>query len=235
MRLILAALLLSSVAHAQDWGREIHAQICGMSLQESMNRLRALSAERVPVLYFDTRDLRALRQDVSLRLRLRADRGEVTLKWRGGGNSVPNGADCELDVYRDRAIPSCSWDIDVDRSDAIKVFNGTASIDKLMSGQQKKMFNQLMGFSALGYVVPHGPATMERMEIAGDSFGRKWRLEAWEIAGVTLYEVSYREKASRSVEDARADVDQFLQNLGIPRCKQDIPKTDLVLHTLPSP
>ncbi len=232
----LIGLFLATAAGAQTtpaWEREGQRQVCHGTTPAGQwpQVLGASSTQEMQVVYFDTTNLAADARGVSLRVRLRADRAEVTLKWRAEGVVPDAAADCEVDVTPTRALPACSWENDVPLALAQDVLRGARPRDQLLSVVQRARLRRLMGTSDLADWRAYGPVRMRRWEVGRGARGKKWRLERWEIVpGRATYEVSYRADASDSLALVRSTLEEKLQAAGLQTCAQDVSKTRLVLQ-----
>lgn len=217
-----------------DWPREVNAQACGQSTDELIERLAASDLSRISTAYFDTSDLQLQAKALTVRLRIKEGAGELTLKWRA--DSLPGdvrGAECEVDVYRDRALRACSWNHEVTPSDVRAVFAGRKDIADLLSTEQAALLKRLAPQVSAPWR-RFGPVEIERWKLPSGSAGKKWRLERWILPdGETLlHEVSFSEKRPLSVEDLNQVMQRYFDQTSIRRCVSDEPKTSLVLRRL---
>lgn len=236
LRCGLLGLALAPVAYGQTppaWEREGQRQVCRGTTPAGQwpQVLGATEATDMQVFYFDTTNLAADARGVSLRLRLRSDRAQVTVKWRADAVVADAAADCEVDVSATRATPACSWEADIPLAVAQDVLRGARPRGELLNDVQRARLRRLMGDADLANWRAHGPVRMRRWEIGRGARGKKWRLERWEIVpGRATYEVSYRADTSDAVTLVRATLDEKLTASGLVSCAQDVSKTRLVLQ-----
>lgn len=214
------------------WSREGQAQLCGQTAQAARSTLGARTAEKMQVMYFDTPELAGKSRGVYLRLRLKDGHAELTLKYRHADltEALP-GADCEVDVSRDHAVPSCSWETVRTLGEAEEVIRGKMPVEHLLSGQQKKVYEELMGSALASALLRHGPVQVERYKIPGPALGDKWRLELWQMGAQSMItEMSFRDDASAAPAAMQQELSEFVRRKGLGRCAQEISKTDQVLE-----
>jgi hypothetical protein len=238
--LVLVGLTFSLSAVGKNlpaWPREGQAQLCNASYASLLHSLEATNKEIITVSYFDTPSRQAQKRGVYVRLRIRENVGEVTLKYRSPWLSrIPTGADCEIDVTREQSMPSCSWKIEVPRHEAQAVMQGLAPVSTVLSKTQEDMLHSLMDTDITRELKMYGPVKMERWKIPGTGHGPKWRLEKWDIGhSMPIYEINYREGSEVSPREISRLQDTFIQRKQLYRCESEISKTDRVLDAFGRP
>ena len=220
-----------------EWPREVNAQVCGLGRTDLIRRLGATDLETMQVAYYDTRGLELAARALNVRLRIKQDEAELTVKWRA--ETLPAtapGAECEVDVYRGRVLSACSWNQAVERETALAVLAGRFPVSDLLNADQKALLKQLAPeVSALWHL--HGPVQLERWKIkSGKAVGKKWRLERWSVGQqLLLSEVSFSEKKPLDTASLSAELINHLQRSDVTPCTSDEPKTNLVLRHFQQP
>lgn len=228
----LSWLLVTSVWAMPEWPREVSGQACGHAPRELVQKFKGSGLKTMSVAYFDTADLELQKLSLTVRLRIKEVIGEVTVKWRA--ESLPSeapGAECEVDVYRGRALSACSWNAEIDKAVAIKAMEGKTPLRDLLSKEQRVVLETLAGSSTAPWR-RFGPVQVERWDIAPGPRGKKWRLERWIVGrDVTLIsEVSFSEKKTGDINELRSVLDAHFSQADVKRCEQDEPKTSMVLR-----
>lgn len=215
-----------------EWPSEGQAQVCDAQARPLYQALGAGSPTLMDVYYFDTPTQEARARGVYLRLRVEGDEAQVTLKWRQQDlQQRPDGADCELDVTREHATPSCSWGNDVELNLARSIVKGETPVAQLLNSHQWDVYRQLMRDGSTAGMEAYGPVHMERRKIPGPE-GLKWRLETWPITDQqVVFEVSYRDGADVAPEQVRQKMDRYFQQKWLTRCAVENSKTDMVLDS----
>lgn len=217
-----------------EWPREVNGQACGHQPRELVQKFQGSNLKNISVAYYDTPALELQALALTVRLRVKEDVGEITVKWRAETlpTDTASGAECEVDVYRGRALSACSWNLDIDRAKAVALMTGKAtSLRELLSKEQKDVIARLAG-SLTGPWRRFGPVQVERWDIAAGARGKKWRLERWIVGRdqTLLSEVSFSEKKASDISELRTLLDDHFRSAGIKRCEQDEPKTSTVLR-----
>lgn len=225
-------LLVSSAWALPRWPREVNGQACGHTPTELVQKFKAANLKKMTVAYYDTSTLELQGLSLTVRLRVKDDVGEVTVKLRA--ETLPeqtSGADCEVDVYRGRALSACSWNHEIERPTAIATLAGKFSIQDLMSKEQQAVVKRLASTVTAPWL-RFGPVQVERWDVAPGPTGKKWRLERWIVdeTKTLLSEVSFSDKKPTDVVDLRAVLDGYFKAAAVTRCETDEPKTTAVLR-----
>ncbi len=230
--MLLSWLFVTSAWAVPEWPREVNGQACDHTTTELVQKFKGDNLKKMSVAYYDTSTLELQNLSLTVRLRVKEDEGEVTVKLRA--ETLPDvtaGAECEVDVYRGRALSACSWNVTVQRASAISAMEGKFPIRDLLSKEQRTVLDRLAG-SVTAPWLRYGPVAVERWEIAAGPSGKKWRLERWVVPdGKTLlHEVSFSEKKAADVEALRLVLDGHFKTAKVTRCEKDEPKTSAVLR-----
>lgn len=228
----LSWLLVTSAWAVPEWPREVNGQACGHTPAELVKSFKASNLKKMSVAYYDTSTLELQGVAVTVRLRVKEDVGEVTVKWRA--ETLPEqsaDAECEVDVYRGRALSACSWNQEIERATAVATLEGKFSVQDLMSKEQKAVLKRLAGHITAPWL-RYGPVQVERWDIAPGPQGKKWRLERWMVSetNTLLSEVSFSDKKPTDIEALRTVLDGHFKSAAVKRCEQDEPKTTAVLR-----
>ncbi len=230
----LSWLFVTSVWAMPEWPREVNGQACGHEPRELVQKFQGSNLKKMSVAYYDTADLELQALAVTIRLRVKEDAGEITVKWRAETlpTETTEGAECEVDVYRGRALSACSWNLEISRAQAVALMTGKSpSVRDLLSKEQKDVIARLAG-PVTGAWRRFGPVQVERWDIASGARGKKWRLERWIVGRdqTLLSEVSFSEKKASDIAELRSALDGHFLKAAVKRCEQDEPKTSMVLR-----
>jgi uncharacterized protein YjbK len=210
---------------------EYHYQICEAEVTKIKEKMVLLAGEiseekKMKVYFFEDSQLSLHRQNFIIRLRLKENKAELTLKSRSAMTSrrVNEIGDCEWDVYRQSKMRSCSQKSEIKLLDAMDVIKHPEKITDLLSEKDLEFLKQYNIDLRRLDLLSLGPVNATKFEYENSFVYESWKFDE----KTNLHEVSWRGYSSDLAGTYQKQL-QKLKAVNLKICSSELKKTKFAL------